>query len=174
MTYLSWETFGELFTSVQRTALRLEVRERYNTDVDQEAQRQFRAGEPVDLGWAQDWLEMVRKATSEGKVFCRVRVVNVPLSEYNRYGIWFAEHTIAAGEDIRYLDRAQAAGLPDFDYWLLDSDKVVKLHFDADDRPVTAEAITDAAVVNELAAALDRAIARSLTRDEFLEVCGLK
>jgi hypothetical protein len=173
LTFLSWEAFGELFTSFQQTALRLEVRERYDTDVEREPQRRFFAGEPDDLEWAQDWLAMVRKATSKGEVFRRVRVVSLPLSDYNRYALWFAQYTVGAGEDIRYLKRTQAGDLPDFDYWLFDSSQAVILHFDDEDRPVSAEVISDQATVEQLAAALEAGLSRAVSRDRFAEVHSL-
>lgn len=67
---------------------------------------------------------------AKGKFVHRVRVVSVPLSDYSRFGLWCAEHAIQAGEDIRYLNRAQARGLPDFDYWLFDSKWAAQLKFD--------------------------------------------
>lgn len=167
MTLLTWEEFGTLFTSFERTAYRLEVRERYDTDVEREPQRRFFAGEPDDLSWAAEWLAMVRDATAAGKRFRRVRVVSLPLSPYNIYALWFAQHTAGAGEDIRYLERSKAAGLPDFDYWLFDSTKVVKLHFDDEDRPTTAEVVTKTEMVTDLATALDAALERAMPRDQF-------
>lgn len=46
--------------------------------------------------------------------------------------VWLVVRTVGqrGGEDIRYLDRARAGGLPDFDYWLFDSRQVARLHFD--------------------------------------------
>jgi len=44
-----------------------------------------------------------------------------------------AQHNVAAGEDIRYLDRDRAEDLPGHDYWLFDSSRLYRLHFDEDD-----------------------------------------
>jgi hypothetical protein len=76
-------------------------------------------------------------------------VVSLPLSDYSRYGIAYARFTIAAGDDIRYLtrDRARAIGLPDHDYWLFDSRKIARLHFDEDDHLLGVEVIDDPAEV---------------------------
>jgi hypothetical protein len=174
LTGLTWTEFGELFTGFRKTALRLEVRERYDTDVEREPQRKFFAGEPDELTWAREWLDLVCRATAAGKVFRRVRVVSLPLSDYNRYALWFATYTTGAGEDIRYLNRARAADLPDFDYWLFDSEKAVRLHFDDADRPVRAESITDSATVTELVNAFDLANTRAVPRDWFAGAHGLE
>ena len=44
-------------------------------------------------------------------------------------------HNLAAGEDIRYLDRSRAEELelPAHDFWLFDSRRLAILHFDDDD-----------------------------------------
>jgi hypothetical protein len=77
----------------------------------------------------QDWLAMVRDAADEGRRFARVRVVSLPLSDYNRWSYVIAQHNIAAGEDIRYLERgeAEAVGLPGHDYWLFDSRQLLQM-----------------------------------------------
>lgn len=88
----------------------------------------------------------MRKATAEGRRFERVRVVSVPASDYTRFGLWAARQTVGAGEDIRYLIRARAdeVGLPNHDYWLFDSRKLVRMHFDdTDDRLMSVEFVED-------------------------------
>src|SRR5258708_16627781 len=109
------------------------------------------AGGPVDLAWFQDWLSMVRAATAEGRLFSRVRVVSLPLTDYARFGLWGASHTREAGDDIRYLtrDAAEAAGLPAHDFWLFDSRLLVRMHFADDDRFTHAEVIEDPAAIVE-------------------------
>jgi hypothetical protein len=54
---------------------------------------------------------------------------------------------VAAGEDIRYLDREFASGLPDHDYWLFDSTRLYVLRFDENDDLVGAEPVEDPATV---------------------------
>ena len=79
----------------------------------------------------------------------RVRVVSLPLSDYNRWSYVIAQHNIAAGEDIRYLvrERATEIRLPNFDYWLFDSRKVLAMRFDESDRFIGGEVIADPAEV---------------------------
>lgn len=166
---ISGPAFVELFRSFAHTARRLEVRDRYDSPTEREPLRRFLAGEAEDLAWFQNWVGIVGQATRAGKVFQRVRVVTVPLSDYSRFGLSLARHNIAAGEDIRYLDRAAAAGLPGLDFWVFDSCRVAQLHFTDDDQLQGAEIITDPAVVVERCAALDDAVHRSITRDEFVD-----
>ena len=127
---------------------------------------------PEDLndGGFQDWLDLVRSATAEGRRFSRVRVVSLPLTDYSRYGIAYARFTNAAGDDIRYLtrDRARAIGLPDHDYWLFDSRKIARLHFDeGDDHLLGVEMIEDPAEVVQHNYWRDAARHWAVRRDDF-------
>jgi hypothetical protein len=131
--------------------------------------RKFLAGEPDDLPWMQSWLDMLREATAAGRRFARVRVVTLPLTDYSRFGVWCAQFTNGAGEDIRYLDRdrAQASGLPDHDYWLFDSRKLVRMHFDDDDVFLGGEVIEDPAVIVQHNYWRDLACHHAAKRDDF-------
>ncbi|MDX8028772.1 hypothetical protein SK803_01050 [Lentzea sp. BCCO 10_0856] len=138
--------FDELFRSFEHTAFRLEVRERYNAPDEQDELARFLAGDLVEDEWEGWWLPNVRKATAEGRRFERVRVVNIPPSDYTRYSLWSSRQTVGAGEDIRYLvrNKADEVGLPNHDYWLFDSRKLVRMHFDdTNDRLISVEVIDD-------------------------------
>jgi hypothetical protein len=130
---------------------------------------QFVAGEPVDLGWFQNWLTIIREATAVGKHFRRVRVVSLPLTDYSRFGVFCAQFTNEAGEDIRYLerDRADAEGLPNHDYWLFDSRKLVRMHFDDEENFLGSEIIEDPAVIVEHNYWRDAAWHHAVRRDDF-------
>lgn len=167
MALISGPAFVDLFRTFAHTTRRLETRDRYDSPTEQEPLRRFLAGEPEDLTWFQNWSGIVKQATGDGKIFQRVRAVTVPLSDYSRYGLSLARHNIAAGEDIRYLDRAEANGLPALDFWVFDSSRVAQLHFTDGDQLLGAEIITDPVIVVERSATLDDAVHRSITRDEF-------
>jgi hypothetical protein len=111
---------------------------------------------------------MVRAATAAGRLFSRVRVVSVPLTDYSRFGLWLAGYTFEAGDDIRYLPRDQAADLPQHDYWLFDSRKLVMMHFGEDDRFVEAEIIDDPAEVVKANYWRDAARHLATRQDEFV------
>src|SRR5262249_54236989 len=130
--------FDRLFSSFAHTADRIELHDRYRSDLEDEVLRRYLAGESDDLAWAAGWVDQIRAHAAEGKRYRRVRVVSVPLSDYQRWGVLaIAPHNIEAGEDIRYLDRAKAPDLPAFDYWLFDADtpdaRAVRLNFDEHD-----------------------------------------
>jgi hypothetical protein len=117
----------------------------------------------------QDWLSMVRNAASEGRHFTRVRVVSLPLSDYNRWSYVIAKHNIAAGEDIRYLtrERAQDTGLPNHDYWLFDSRRLLRMRFDEENRFVGGEIVEDSAEIVRHNYWRDAAWHHAVRRDEF-------
>lgn len=99
------------------------------------------------MAWFGNWLAMIHQATAEGRQFTRVRVVSAPLTEYSRFGVFCSKYTGEAGEEIRYLTREQAEDLPDYDYWLFDSRKLVRMHFDAEENFLGGEIIDDLAVI---------------------------
>jgi hypothetical protein len=172
LNLLTDKEFDRLFETFEHTAFRLEVRDRYNELYEAESLRKFLAGEPEDLedGGFQDWLDMVKASTAEGRRFSRVRVVSLPLTDYSRFGVEYSQHTIAAGDDIRYLprDRAHAVGLPNYDYWLFDSRKIARLHFDeADDHFLGVEIIQDPAAVVQHNYWRDTARHWAVRRDDF-------
>jgi hypothetical protein len=93
----------------------------------------------------------------------------MPLTDYSRFGVWCAQFTNGAGEDIRYLerDRAQAAGLPDHDFWLFDSHKLVRMHFDADNAFLGGEVSEDPAEIVQHNHWRDAAWHYAVKRDDF-------
>jgi hypothetical protein len=145
------------------------VRDQYNSPREAEPLRKFLAGDP-DVSYHENWMTMVREATAEGRLFSRVRVVSLPLSDYARFNMWVSGYTRAAGDDIRYLarDRAEAAGLPEHDFWLFDSAKLVRMHFDDSDRFTRAEVIEDPASIVEHNYWRDAARHHALSPDEFV------
>lgn len=149
MNRLVGADFDALFVGFEHTAWRLETRDAYLVDDEVAPLRAFLAGDDVDLAWFAGWLETIRSAVARGRRFERVRVVPEPLTDYLRFEAWLCQYNVAAGEDIRYmpLDQARALGLPDDDFWLFDSRRLARLHFDDAGRPQGAEMIDDAGAV---------------------------
>ncbi|MEU1420188.1 DUF6879 family protein [Kitasatospora sp. NPDC005751] len=142
---ISFEEFDIMFESLQHTAFRLETRRRYRSDEQTETYRRFAAGQVP--GWDPDdpWCRSRREQVSLGKRFERVRIMDSPPTPGQRYLLDNAERNGAAGEDIRYLWRADAdrLSLPNEDTWLFDSRVIALLRFDADDDLIGVELITD-------------------------------
>lgn len=133
---VSGAEFLDLFRQFEHTAYRLEVRTSYGVADEDDAYRKFLAGEDPRLDWFEPWLALMREQAARRKRVQRVRVIDEPPSDYLRFELWGTPHNLAAGEDIRYLAREDAAklALPDYDYWLFDSRLVARLEFAERDR----------------------------------------
>lgn len=147
----------------------MEARDRYDVSYENESLCKFLAGEADDLLWMQSWLDMIREATAAGRRLTRVRLVSMPLTDYSRFGVWCAQFTNGAGEDIRYLERgiSEANGLPDHDYWLFDSRKLVRMHFDETDKFLGGKIIENAAEIVKHNYWRDAAWHHAVRRDDF-------
>ncbi|GAA2432076.1 hypothetical protein GCM10010191_52500 [Actinomadura vinacea] len=173
---LTGDQLGALFEGVRRYAFRLETRDRYNVPNERPSFEAFMAGageldESVRSG---HWYDRTRRAAMEGRPFSRVRVVSVPLGDYSRYALWCAQGNVAAGEDIRYLDRVRAVGLglpvePPHDAWLFDDEHVAVLRFDDDDAFVGAELLDDSATIAQHQQWRRIAWEAAVSRDEFAD-----
>ncbi|GAB3156782.1 hypothetical protein GCM10027290_55400 [Micromonospora sonneratiae] len=126
--------FQKLFADFEHVAFKLEVRRAYGLPSEDIPFQQFLNGQDPGVAWLQNWLDLMESQTSTGKRVERVRVVDDPPSDYLRFEIFVTPHNLAAGEDIRYLDRDQARrlNLPNHDFWLFDSRTLAVLHFDSD------------------------------------------
>ncbi|RZS36359.1 hypothetical protein EV193_10740 [Herbihabitans rhizosphaerae] len=115
----------------------------------------------------QSWLSMVKEATLAGRRFFRVRVVTLPLTDYSRFSLWGSKFTCQAGEDIYYLPRDQAADLPNHDYWLFDSSKLVKLNFDEQSTWLGGEIMEDPHEIVKHNYWRDSALHHAVRREDF-------
>jgi hypothetical protein len=163
--------FFDLFRTVEHTAFRLEVRDSY---YEKEQEAQYLAGGPVDISYMDEWLALIVKARVAGKRVERVRVVSQPHSDYTRYGLWLCQYNMGAGEEIRYLARSNAEGLPNHDYWLLDSRRLYIVRFGEDDELLGAELVEDLGEVVRHSAWRDLAWHRATPHDEYVKATGVR
>ena len=132
---ISQDEFSELLRTFRRSAFRLETRQEYALGYERADFARFLAGTPVpppETGWWRPWLEQVARLTREGKTVSRVRILDEPPTDYQRWMLWAGPWYAAAGEDIRYLARSTAGriGLPlDHDWWLLDGERVMVIRY---------------------------------------------
>ena len=117
----------------------------------------------------QSWLDLLRETAAQGRRITRVRVVSLPLTDYSRFGVWCAQFTGGAGEDIRYLERdvASALNLPHHDYWLFDSRLLLRMHFDDGDAFLGGEIIEDPVEIVQHNYWRDAAWHHAVRRDDF-------
>jgi hypothetical protein len=168
----------DLFENSKYTARRLEPRDTYNADPeDEDLRRRYIAGELTDFSYMDDWVADLKRWRSRGKRIQRVRIVTEPLSDDARYLLALARINLAAGDEIRYLPRHRAAelqlGLPDEDYWIFDSTTAAIIHFDDDDRLTAWELIDDPAEIVPRLHHFEAAWHYSVSREEFAAKHGI-
>ncbi|MEV1009479.1 DUF6879 family protein [Streptomyces sp. NPDC049881] len=123
---------NELFATFAHTAWRLETQRGYEADQKSERYRRWARGEGYDAAGREAFLAGRRKPAEQGKRVERVRIVDDPPTENQRYLLVGAPVTIGAGEDIRHLWRSDAErlDLPPGDFWLFDSRTLVRFRHD--------------------------------------------
>lgn len=164
--------FGELFHQVRHSARRLENRGRYHVDYETEGRDAFLAGQcsPERPERFIEWDRNLRERITDGARFERVRVMNEPLTSYNRFMIWSNRQNARNGEDIRYLARGRAnqLDLPDHDFWVFDSAQLVLMRFTADDRALSHDLVTDPALIARHEEWIDLAMAHATPWQDYL------
>ena len=150
-------SIAHLFRDFRHTAWRLETRRAYASNRRGPNWSRFQAGEA--LSFDSDWYTNVRTQTCAGKRVERVRLLDDPLTEDQRFLLETGLGSVEAGEDIRNLTRAHAQELrlPDFDFWLFDSKILARFAFDEDDTTVGVYVTEDPAEVLAACQARDAA-----------------
>lgn len=158
------DEFGRLLAGFRRTAFHMETRPFYVIPSEQPVLERFLTGtpeQPPDVGWWREWLSQVDSLTRQGKHVGRVRVLDEPPTDYQRWLLWAGPWHAAAGEDIRYIPRRRAgqAGLPlDHDWWLLDDEQVIRTRFTPGNAAREKTLITDPEAVAAYLAWRDTAV----------------
>ena len=134
-------------------AFRIEGKRLYRTSpAEAEALAGFLAGSPRPPSafpvW-QSWLDQVRTWTGQGKTIARVRIIDDPPTDYQRWSLWCARWHRDAGEDIRYLTReaANALGIPRGDWQMFDHNRVVVMAFTASGENADKRLVSDLSMV---------------------------
>ncbi|WP_353938342.1 DUF6879 family protein [Streptomyces ficellus] len=122
------------------------------------------AAEPAD-----DWRRNVAEQVAQGKRFERVRLVDDPPTDGQRFLLASGQGNVRAGEDIRNLSRADAEhlGLPDWDFWLFDSRILVRFVFDENDTTMGVIVSEDPAEVLAACQARDTAWHHAVRTADF-------
>jgi hypothetical protein len=145
--------FDRLLATPLRSAFRLETQPVYALGYEREDFGSFLAGtprSPDEIDWWQPWLEQVTGLTSRGVAFRRVRILDEPPTDYQRWEMWGDPWHERIGEQIEYMPRAMAIriGLPlDHDWWLLDNERLIDMRFDAAGEIASKTLTSDSSVV---------------------------
>ena len=158
-----------LLRSAERSAAHMEMRDIYTPKdpdwLDWQAGRRF---DPAQR-WA-SWSDLIRATVARGVSVRRIRLVSEPVTDYIRFEYDVtAAHNLAAGEQVRWLPRRQAAGLlvPCSDFWVLDEQVVLWNHFAGDGSWVGEEKCDDPAVAKLCASSFDAAWERAIPHEAY-------
>jgi hypothetical protein len=144
---LTVEAFEKEFDRFARTAFRLETHQDYSGATGPRYDY-WRRGEPMPERSPHTslWLARVAKTTRAGKRWQRAHIVEQPLSEYMQYEMVVYAENVAAGEEIRIIDRNAHPALNTLadDFWLFDAhdptlEHGVFLRFDDKGYPIRYE-----------------------------------
>ena len=159
------EEFSALFERFERSAFRVEARDRYDVDHERDAFAAFRDGRNLRPRTAANdpWLTLVAAHTAAGRLIERVRIVSEPLTEYTRFELAAYSDNIAAGEKIGIIPRAALTdadqGWASEDFWILDEKLVVLLSYDDTGRFLGAQQPKD--IRSYLRSSSERSASRS-------------
>jgi hypothetical protein len=157
---LTPEQRREVFSSFERFAYHLEMRDWYGIDEEKERFARWRAGEPrqpIEEELWRPWHTLIRDAIRRGAVVRRARIVSEPVTDYIRFEWEGTYQNLEAGEEVRWLSRRLASGiaLPGNDFWLFDDKKLLVNHFTGDGGWVGNEIVIDPAVIELCHSAFD-------------------
>src|SRR5262249_5048891 len=105
---------------------------------------------PPEIDWWRPWLDKITQLTAEGKQFARVRVIEQPANDYQRWMIWTGRWNIEAGERINYMPRSTARQLAlnmEYDWWLLDDARLIVMRYTLSGEIADKHLITDAGII---------------------------
>jgi hypothetical protein len=115
------------------------------------------------------WAEIVRQQADRGILFRRARVVSEPVSEFIRYENLVTVNNVAAGEQVRWLPRTQAAelALPGADFWQIDGGLVWFVFQNGDGDPAGHRVSEDPDVARLCSSAFEAVWERAIDHGEY-------
>lgn len=162
------DEFDRFFEECRYTAFRLETLQVYDVGYEEEAFRRFLSdGEVATSTSHREWARIV----GSGRRFQRVHIVIEPLTDYLRFEcVWAYRPSVEAGEDVHVLPVSEGAwpeGVPRFDYWLFDSERLVRMDYAPDGTMLTPELVTGPDEIVRANAVRDRALHLSTPFSEY-------
>lgn len=171
--------FDALFDGFTTSVVRLEALPSYAVGgAEAERLRAFRDGLPRPLRSVRTdpWLARIAVSTvTNGKSWTRVRVIDEPMTDYQRYQLQSFREAQAVGEQVRIIPRS-SAGDVGTDFWLFDEHGgrplAVLMHYHPDGSLDRRELVGQPTRVAELAARLHRIDDHAESLNEFLVGSG--
>ncbi len=141
------DEFAALLRSVRRSSWRWECQGEYAVDLP-EVERWLVGERAVETDDDRAWLAHLARLRADGIPFQRVRVYPDPINDYLAWMRQAVGPNVAAGEDVRWLpeETARDLGLPSYDFYLLDDERVAVLQF-TDEKELAGVVVDDAPAV---------------------------
>lgn len=173
MEPISVEQRYSYFTSFQREALHLEMRDVYATNIEREKLERHLAGEPFDPeeqeAWWRPWIDLMGANTKAGKVVRRLRVISEPVTDYIRFEWMDSDQLLVAGEDVRWLPRRHTSALllPGNDFWLFDDESIIFTDFSGDGEVLGHTLSTDPQLIEQCRSAFETAWPLGIPHNQY-------
>lgn len=171
------ESFGTQFDQFEEVVVRLETLPSYSVGgAEEERIQAWRDGRPRPVRSVRTSVWLARIATTtvmEAKSWRRVRIVDEPPTEYQRYQMQGYRESQAAGEQVLIVPRGRVSDDgPDF--WLFDGVEgyALVMHYDTDGRWLGAERTDEPARLRGLAGRVERVEKHAMTLNEYLAEAG--
>jgi len=148
VTRLDVAELGQHLSTYRNRLFRMETLPTYAVGADGDDYQRWLAGE-AEPTWDRKnrWLATLRAEREAGKISRRVRILSAQLTDYERYACeWGYAFNVGAGEDIRVLRRGEhviPGDVVDRDFWIVDDEQVVAMHYDGSGRFEGAEILAD-------------------------------
>jgi hypothetical protein len=156
-------------------SIRLETLQHYDVPGDEDRQRAFAEGRPLPVRpGKQATLDGIQRATTAGRRYTRVHVIDLPPSPYVRYEMAAYAENAAAGERVLLVNRAADPGLDRLrtDFNLFDGRSArpiaVFYRYTSTGRLVGWELSDDPSVIAECRMQVDLAIRLAIPLGEFI------
>ncbi|MEA2618950.1 MAG: hypothetical protein QOE72_4733 [Chloroflexota bacterium] len=168
-------TLQELLRTFQRSAWRLEARDRYQAD---DQVRAYLRGDPTPPPMTHSfakYLENLRAMPAQGRTIGRVHAIVGPLSPYLRYELeWGYSLTAEAGDDVHILHRPRwedtLFGAQPSDFWIFDDAVVAVMNYADNGDWLGLELVREADAVAEYRAIQQLALRDAIALRAYLTV----
>lgn len=163
------DEFDGLFEEFESECLHMEMRDSYGTQAEILPFAKWAEGEEDDFAWMDGWCDTLRRGRAKGKVFRRALVVSEPLSRYQRWAHSTTLPLVESGEDIRWVPRrtVSSLALPGNDFYLIDGQKVVFMHYSGEGAMEDIVVSTDPVDIELCRSAFDAVWGRAIPHSDY-------
>ncbi|MBI2452082.1 hypothetical protein HYV50_03315 [Candidatus Pacearchaeota archaeon] len=115
----------------QESLFRFESLQYYEIEEEKEFFQDYLKTGKIDIVVLKNWHEFITRKMSQGVIMERIRLVNLPLTDYTKCEIMVYLENIKHGEDIRIITEKEfnSFDIEQKDFWLTDDKIVIKMNY---------------------------------------------